>query len=115
MTNKVTALYSSSDSLIYRFQCMTMKKKEYNRTIPLLITFIVLFLTSYLFVFQAYVQPNYQQDNNIYFSLDNSYILLNKDGYYELYIDNAFATILDEESSRKLTQSGITYIETEGN
>lgn len=113
-TNKVTTLYKDTKSLVYRFQYITIKKKETKKTIPILITFLVLFLSSYLFIFQAYGQPDYDCDNNIYFTLDNSYIILNDDGCYELYIDNKFSTTLDKKSSSKLIEAGITYIETKG-
>lgn len=108
---KATALYKDSDSLIHRFKYITTKKKDCSIMIPIWITFLVLFLVSYSFIFQASEEPAYENDGSIYFSQDNACIYYNMESEYELYINNEFATKLDEENATKLINEGIICLE----
>ena len=106
-TNKATALYKGKDSLLHRFHYIAISKKQHNYTAPVSIVFLMLFLSSYLFVFQSYGQPTYENDNGIYFSQDNACIHYDAKGNYELYINNEFAADLDNTSANKLIKVGI--------
>lgn len=105
--NKVSAFYQPEEELIFRFQKM-QKPAAKNKSLFIFAIFCALFISSYSFVFQAYGQPEYENDSWTYFSSENTYIILNSNGIYHLYVDDQLEATLDENSALQLIKNGIS-------
>lgn len=105
--NKVSAFYQPEEELIFRFQKM-QKPVAKNKSLFIFAIFCALFISSYSFVFQAYGQPEYENDSWTYFSSENTYIILNSNGIYHLYVDDQLEATLDENSALQLIKNGIS-------
>lgn len=104
--NKVSMFYQTEEALISRFQKMQKPTLKNNSVFVFLIC-CLLFISSYFVVFQAYGQPKYDDSSWTYFSAENTYIILDDENNYHLYVNDQFETIIDENSALQLIKNGI--------
>lgn len=101
------AFYKSEEALLHRFRHI-QTYRSVNCSPFIFAFFCALFLSSYIFIFQAYGSPTYPVgDEWVYFSDENAYLVQNDEGSYELYINHKFSCIVEKDTASRMIQDGI--------
>ena len=106
-TRQFASLYQKEEILIQRFRYIQSHRYNAN-SFFVIFMFCILFLQSYFFIFQAYTTPTYPPNSEwTYFSPEDTYIIKNNTGNYELYINHSFQSIIEKDVALQMIQSGV--------
>ncbi len=107
LRNKTSTLFKGHDSLINRFKHISLSTKKNYASLPIVVFFTATYIFSYLFIFQSFSEPVCYDENDItYFSENNSYLKLNQNGKYELYINDMYSKELSPKEYDYFSNNG---------